>query len=115
MTAVPSIEDLSRAELVELIKGSAMQFEARDIAMARWIVASDAYSKAAERIEPLQAAHDTAWEARIANPSSLKARKAFDKTDIAFMTAQRVKRAAWSRRWRLYDEWCALDKTEDAA
>jgi hypothetical protein len=114
MTAVPSIEQLSRAELVELVTLLANPFTPRDIALARWLAASNAWEQAARRLEPLRAARDAAWDTRNAKPFSLKARMRFDVTETAVMRAELAASRLWSHRCRLYAVHSALE-IEDAA
>jgi hypothetical protein len=114
MKPQPALDQLSRAELLHLVTDLARSITQTDIAFARWIVASNDWSRLSERAYPIRAARNAAWEEKIRRPNSVAARRKFDQAETALMSAELAASRAWTRRTRLYDEYSALKLAEEA-
>jgi hypothetical protein len=108
------IDTLSRAELLLLIKRFIPLITAREVAVARWLAASDDWRRASERLGPIREAWTKAREAHEARPSSIKALGIFQEANLELERAELAASRAWSRSCRLYDALPPFDAGEAA-
>lgn len=112
---VPSLDQLSRAELLQLLHKWAPLVREVDIVEAQAAAASDEWRRLAFIAEQKYEAWSAAWTAYQQRPGSLRARRRWEEADVAKLRADRAASRAWTRRTRLWDQLDAMQKARVAA
>ena len=114
MTAAPSIDHLSRAELAQLVMMLETKIAPADIAFARWRAARLEWERLSEKAAALWPARLVATQAWEKRPSSLRARRRYEEARTALEHAELASSRAWTAYQRRYAEYEKLNDSRAA-